>query len=152
MKEAVTRGGWSITVGELKQAIAEIPDDYEVMLENAEVDEVDISNVNINRLYPPSATGSPGLLILGWWSDRQQRVRLPRQDGRPPRGGWRQALHRGSLRDRAQAERMARMISTLRDWTGLVLVYTGMSVMTKRTAARLVLAIADAAKSREARP
>ena len=56
--------GWSITVRELKQAIAGIPDDYEVMLENAEVDECDISNVNINYLYPP-ALGSPGLLVLG---------------------------------------------------------------------------------------
>jgi hypothetical protein len=57
--------GWSITVGELKRAIADIPDDYEVMLENAEVDDIDISNVNINKLMPPSVTGSPGLLILG---------------------------------------------------------------------------------------
>lgn len=57
--------GWSITVGELKRAIADIPDDYEVMLSNAEVNDIDISNVNIDNLYPPSATGSPGLLILG---------------------------------------------------------------------------------------
>ena len=57
--------GWSITVGELRAAIMDIPDDYEVMLENADVDDTDISNVNINDLYPPSATGSPGLLILG---------------------------------------------------------------------------------------
>lgn len=57
--------GWSITVGELKKAIADLPDDYEVMLENAEVDDIDISNVNINKVYPPSATGSVGLLILG---------------------------------------------------------------------------------------
>lgn len=56
--------GWSITVGELRDAIKDIPDDYEVMLENADVDDIDISNVNINSLYPP-ALGSPGLLILG---------------------------------------------------------------------------------------
>lgn len=59
----ITRG-WSITVGELKAALEGIPDDYEVMLENAEVDACDISNVNINTLMPPSL-GSPGLLILG---------------------------------------------------------------------------------------
>lgn len=63
--QTIICSGWSITVGELKRALADVPDDYEVMLENAEVDEIDISNVNINRLYPPSATGSPGLLILG---------------------------------------------------------------------------------------
>jgi hypothetical protein len=57
--------GWSISVAELKLALKDIPDDYEVMLENAEVDDIDISNVNINRLYPPTSTGSPGLLILG---------------------------------------------------------------------------------------
>jgi len=57
--------GWSITVGELREAIRNIPDDYEVMLENAEVDDCEISNVNINLSYPPSATGSPGLLVLG---------------------------------------------------------------------------------------
>lgn len=56
--------GWSITVGELKRALLDVPDDYEVMLENADVDDCDISNVNINRLYPP-ALGSPGLLVLG---------------------------------------------------------------------------------------
>lgn len=57
--------GWSITVGQLRAAIADVPDDYEVMLENAEVGDIDISNVNIERVFPPSATGSPGLLILG---------------------------------------------------------------------------------------
>lgn len=57
--------GWSITVGELKKALADVPDDYEVMLENADVDDIEISNVNINRLYPPTATGSVGLVILG---------------------------------------------------------------------------------------
>lgn len=56
--------GWSITVGELKRAIADIPDDYEVMLENADVDDCDISNININKLFPP-ALGSPGLLVMG---------------------------------------------------------------------------------------
>ena len=55
--------GWSITVGELKRALAEVPDDYEVMLCNAEVDDVDISNVNIDGLLPP-ALGSPGIFRL----------------------------------------------------------------------------------------
>ena len=56
--------GWSITVGELKRALADVPDDYEVMLTNAEVDDIDISNVNIDGLYPP-ALGSPGIFRLG---------------------------------------------------------------------------------------
>ena len=56
--------GWSITVAELRAALEGVPDDYEVMLENAEVDDCDISNVNINTLMPP-ALGAPGLLILG---------------------------------------------------------------------------------------
>lgn len=55
---------WSITVGELKEAIKGIPDGYEVMLSNAEVDDIEISNVNINNLYPPYK-GSPGILVLG---------------------------------------------------------------------------------------
>jgi len=65
MSESNLSSGWSITVGELKKAIADIPDDYEIMLENAEVDDIDISNININRLMPPTPTGSPGILILG---------------------------------------------------------------------------------------
>lgn len=56
--------GWSITVGDLKAALSTVPDDYEVMLTCADVDEIDISNVNIDRLYPPSL-GSNGLLVLG---------------------------------------------------------------------------------------
>lgn len=57
--------GWSITVGELKKAIADIPDDYEVMIANADVGDIEIANVHIDAVYPPSATASPGLLILG---------------------------------------------------------------------------------------
>lgn len=57
--------GWSITVGDLRRAIDGVPDDYEVMLENAEVGDIEIANVNIEALLPPSATGSPGLMILG---------------------------------------------------------------------------------------
>lgn len=56
--------GWSITVGELKRALADVPDDYEVMLTNAEVDDIDICNVNIDGLYPP-ALGSVGIFRLG---------------------------------------------------------------------------------------
>lgn len=56
--------GWSITAGELKRALADVPDDYEVMLENAEVDDMAISNVNIDRMLPPFK-GSPGLVVLG---------------------------------------------------------------------------------------
>lgn len=62
--DSLISSGWSITVGELRAALANIPDDYEVMLCNAEVDDIDISNVNIDGLYPP-ALGSPGIFRLG---------------------------------------------------------------------------------------
>lgn len=58
------RYGWSITVGELRAAIENVPDDYEVMLTNAEVDDIEIANVNIESLYPPFE-GASGLLVLG---------------------------------------------------------------------------------------
>lgn len=56
--------GWSITVGELKRALKDVPDDYEVMLCNADVDDVDICSVNIDGLLPP-ALGSTGIFRLG---------------------------------------------------------------------------------------
>ena len=62
--DSLISGGWSITVDTLRRALEDLPGDYEVMLSNAEVDDIDISNVNIDSVYPP-ALGSPGLLILG---------------------------------------------------------------------------------------
>jgi hypothetical protein len=62
--DSLISSGWSITVGELKRALESIPDDYEVMLTNAEVGDIDISNVNIDGLWPP-ALGSPGIFRLG---------------------------------------------------------------------------------------
>ena len=62
--DSIISRGWSITVGELRSALEGVPDDYEVMLTNAEVDDTDISNVNIDGIYPP-ALGSPGILRLG---------------------------------------------------------------------------------------
>lgn len=62
--DQIISNGWSITVAELKAALAEVPDDYEVMLTNAEVDDCEISNINIDVLYPP-ALGSPGLFLMG---------------------------------------------------------------------------------------
>jgi hypothetical protein len=56
--------GWSITVGQLRKALDDIPDDYEVMLENADVGDIEISGVNLDLLLPPTET-SPGLLVLG---------------------------------------------------------------------------------------
>lgn len=56
--------GWSLTLGELRKAIDGLPDDYEVMLCNAEVDDIEIEEAQIDGMYPPSATGSPGLFIL----------------------------------------------------------------------------------------
>lgn len=56
--------GWSITAADLKKALEAVPDDYEVMLTCADVDDCDIASMRIDGLYPP-ALGSPGLLILG---------------------------------------------------------------------------------------
>jgi hypothetical protein len=57
--------GWSITVKELKLALESVPDDYEVMLScTNEVEDMDICTVHIDRMYPPSITGSVGLFIL----------------------------------------------------------------------------------------
>lgn len=63
-----TSRGWSITVGELRAALEGVPDDYEVMLENAEVDDCEISNVNIRMLIPPATTESGECEIYdsGW--------------------------------------------------------------------------------------
>ena len=62
--DSIISSGWSITVGELKKALASVPDDYEVMLTNAEVGDIDISNVNIDGIFPP-ALGSVGIFRLG---------------------------------------------------------------------------------------
>lgn len=56
--------GWSITVGELRKAIEGVPDEYEVMLEDADVDDCEISSIRVNHLYPPFE-GAPGLLVMG---------------------------------------------------------------------------------------
>src|SRR5690242_3620699 len=63
-EDVIISRGWSITVAELKRALKDVPDDYEVMLTNAEVEDIDICNVNIDGLYPP-ALGSPGIFRLG---------------------------------------------------------------------------------------
>lgn len=55
--------GWSIDIGQLKKAIANMPDDYELMVTCSEVDDCDIAETHIDSLYLP-ALGSPGLLIL----------------------------------------------------------------------------------------
>lgn len=62
--ESPIMSGWSITVGELRAAIEGVPDDYEVMLENAEVEDCEISSMHVYGLLPPSL-GSVGLLVLG---------------------------------------------------------------------------------------
>lgn len=55
--------GWSITVGDLKRVLEATPDDYEVMLTCADVDDISISSVTVDGLYPP-ALGSVGILRL----------------------------------------------------------------------------------------
>lgn len=58
--------GWSITVADLRKALENVPDDYEVMITNTqEIDDLSIAGVHIADLMPPSAEGSPGLLVLG---------------------------------------------------------------------------------------
>lgn len=63
-EESPIVSGWSMTVGELRAAIEGVPDDYEVMLENAEVADCEISSMHVYGLFPP-ALGSVGLLVLG---------------------------------------------------------------------------------------
>lgn len=63
VEDSIISKGWSISVAELKAALSDLPDDYEVMLTNADVDDISICNVNIDGLYPP-ALGSPGILRL----------------------------------------------------------------------------------------
>ncbi|WP_424863031.1 hypothetical protein [Streptomyces sp. MMS24-I29] len=53
----------SVTVGELRKAIADLPDDYEVVLDDADVDDCEIAEVYIASQHPP-ALGTPGLLVL----------------------------------------------------------------------------------------
>lgn len=55
--------GWSTTVGSLKAILRYVPNDYEVMLENADVDDCEIASLNVERMYPP-VEDSPGLLVL----------------------------------------------------------------------------------------
>jgi len=55
---------WSIQVGEMKRALADIPDDYEIVLSNADVDELSIAELNITYLHPPTPHGNAGLVIL----------------------------------------------------------------------------------------
>lgn len=55
--------GWSINIGQLKKAISDLPDDYELMVTCSDVDDCEIAETHIDSLYPP-ALESPGLLIL----------------------------------------------------------------------------------------
>lgn len=55
--------GWSVSVGELRDAIRGIPAETEVMLTNAEVGDCEIASLSVeSRLYATS--DSPGLLVL----------------------------------------------------------------------------------------
>ncbi|AVD99181.1 hypothetical protein SEA_ADGERS_87 [Gordonia phage Adgers] len=56
---------WSVSVGEMKAALANVPDDYEIVLESADVDDLNIAELNIIHLYPPTPQGNAGLVILG---------------------------------------------------------------------------------------
>lgn len=54
---------WSINIGQIKKAIADLPDDYELMVTCSDVDDCEIAETHIDSVYPPSL-GSPGLLVL----------------------------------------------------------------------------------------
>jgi hypothetical protein len=56
--------GWSITVGEMKKALENIPDDYEIVIENCEVGDCEISGAAIYLNFPPENDGV-GLIVLG---------------------------------------------------------------------------------------
>lgn len=61
--DALIVHGWSIDVGNLRKAIQDLPDDYELMVTCSDVDDCEIAEAHIDSVYPPSL-GSPGLLII----------------------------------------------------------------------------------------
>lgn len=54
---------WSVTVGELRAALDGVPDDYEVVLTNADVDDCEIAGLEVDQMFPP-ALDAPGILTL----------------------------------------------------------------------------------------
>ncbi|AUV60686.1 hypothetical protein HOS75_gp044 [Gordonia phage SteveFrench] len=56
---------WSTSVGEMKAALEGLPDDYEIVLENADVDDINIAELRIIHLFPPTPYGNAGLVVLG---------------------------------------------------------------------------------------
>ncbi|QOR56229.1 hypothetical protein SEA_LINETTI_85 [Gordonia phage Linetti] len=55
---------WSASVGEMKAALENVPDDYEIVLENADVDDLNIAELRIGHLFPPTPHGNNGLVVL----------------------------------------------------------------------------------------
>ena len=60
--EAAMRG-WSMSLSELRAAIADLPDDYEVGIDGAEVADCEIADLHVDRKLPP-AHDHAGLLVL----------------------------------------------------------------------------------------
>ncbi|WP_181273617.1 hypothetical protein [Brevibacterium oceani] len=54
---------WSMTIGEMRAAITDLPDDYEIVLDGADVSDCDIAEMHIDSVYDP-ALDAPGLLVL----------------------------------------------------------------------------------------
>ncbi|QRI45560.1 hypothetical protein SEA_EKHEIN_86 [Gordonia phage Ekhein] len=55
---------WSASVGEMKAALANVPDDYEIVLDGADVDSCEIGELRIAHLFPPTPHGNAGLVVL----------------------------------------------------------------------------------------
>lgn len=54
--------GWSVSIGELRKAIQDIPDDYELVIDGVEVD-CDLNSLHPRRLMHP-VLDKPGLLVM----------------------------------------------------------------------------------------
>lgn len=57
-----TSNGWSLTVGDLKKMLADMPDDYEVMIDEGDCE---IASAYADRYYDRTPMGSTGILVLG---------------------------------------------------------------------------------------
>ena len=56
-----------MSVGELRASIADVPDDYEVVLDNAEVDDCEISAVRVVALHEAVTTDDPCVMDDDDW-------------------------------------------------------------------------------------
>lgn len=52
-----------MTVGEMKEAIKDLPDDYEVVIDGADVEDCEIAELHLDSLYTPHLDHT-GLVVL----------------------------------------------------------------------------------------